>query len=118
MKRHSPMRFCVLLGAVFFFLLSNQSLFSQTRAPSDLNLAYKSAEQFWKLIVQRKRLEASKFLISEEQRSVFLSWQEPAYFEPRVDLIKFQSDSNKVIVGLSVQFIGPTGQIFKRYVEQ
>ena len=108
----------MLLGAVFFFLVPNPSLFSQTGAPSDLNLVYKSAEQFWKLVVQRKRLEASKFLISEEQREVFLSWQEPPYFEPRVDRIKFQSDPNKVIVGLSVQFMAPSGQIFNRYVEQ
>jgi hypothetical protein len=107
----------VLRRSVFVVCLMASLGFGQS-SPPDLNLAYKTASDFWNLVAQRKRFEASRFLSSDVQRSAFLAWQEPPYSEPKIKSLRFGSARDRVIIGVTMKTIGLNGATFNHDVEQ
>ena len=107
-----------LLSSVLIVLLAGQTLNGQSGRPADLNLAYDTAAQFWTLLTQRKRLEASRLIATEEQQSAFLGWAEPPYSQPVIEYIRFGSQRDRVVVSISVKTFGLNGLLFTRSLEQ
>lgn len=87
-------------------------------ATQDLDTVYQAATRFWSLIQERKRFEASKYFLNDDQRSAYTNWQQdPPVISAAIKAIRFTDNPNEVIVQATTQIIGPKGQFFNRNVE-
>lgn len=110
------------LQAVLLMTLLLSAAFAQSRSGArsrpSLDSLYSRAGQFWSLLAQKKRLEASGFLRNLDQRNAFLARKsEPEFTDPVIKGVRFGERPDHMAIDVVVNLVA-MGQTFRWSLQQ